>query len=164
MPVRRLLVDLALGPLVDPSATGDVLLLTTTGALPGGLAPNTLYVVRDATTDTFKLAPVTTDTNLFNVVWDTANPIVRQQLILTPGLTTHQIGATITSASTGITANAVLYNRIINANAGAPTTSNFALRGRLIEFDTENSVPTARGWVSWQLLNPTSGTLGISIA
>lgn len=37
-------------------ANGQAVRLTTTGALPGGLALNTTYWIRDATTDTFKLA------------------------------------------------------------------------------------------------------------
>jgi hypothetical protein len=143
---------------------GDVILVSTTGTLPGGLAAATLYVVRDATTDTFKVAPVTTSQNLRDVIWDPVSPLVRQQLILTPDLIRHQIGATITRSAAGITANAVLYNRILNADAGAPVTANFGLRGWLKDFDTENSVPSASGWVSWQFLKPESGILGISIS
>jgi hypothetical protein len=145
-------------------ANGDVILLSTTGTLPGGLATATLYVVRDATTDTFKLAPVTTAQNLKNVIWDTDQPIVRRQIDLMSGFAKHQLGATITRSSGGITANAVLYNRILNADAGAPKAANFGLRWRLIDFDTENSIPDARGWVHWQLLKPESGILGISIS
>lgn len=145
-------------------ANGDVILVASTTTLPGGLAAATAYVVRDATTDTFKLAAVATSLNLRDVIWDTAAPLVRQPLILTPALTKHQIGVTIARSSSGITANAVLYNRILNADAGAPATANFALRGRLMDFDTENSIPTSRGWVHWQLINPKDGILGISIA
>lgn len=145
-------------------ADGDVILVASTTTLPGGLAANTLYVVRDATTDTFKVAAVATSQNLRDVIWDTAAPLVRQQLILTPALIKHQIGATIAHSAAGITANAVLYNRVLNADAGAPVTPNFGLRARLMDFDTENSIPTARGWVSWQFLKPADGILGISIS
>lgn len=145
-------------------ADGDVILVSSTTTLPGGLAANTAYVVRDATTDTFKLAAVNTALNLRDVIWDTDAPLVRQQILLTPSLTKHQIGAVIARSASGITANAVLYNRVINADAGAPVTANFALRGRLMEFDTENSITTARGWVSWQLVKPESGVLGLSIS
>lgn len=146
-------------------ANGDVILLSTTSALPGGFAASTLYVVRDATANTFKLAAVATAQNLRDVEWDTAAPLLRQQLLLTPASIRHQIGATITRSAAGITANAVLYNRVISANAAAPKAANFGLRARLIDFDTENSVSNARGWVHWQLLKPADeSVLGISIA
>ena len=58
--------------------------------------------------------------------------------------------------------NSVLYNRIFNADASAPKTTNFGLRGTLMDFDPENTVPNARGWLSWAMLAPDSGTLGIS--
>jgi hypothetical protein len=145
-------------------ANGWVILVASTGTLPGGLAANTLYVVRDVTTDTFRVAAVTTAQNLRDIVWDTANPIVNERIILTPGLTTHSYAATISRSGTAITANAIVDNTIIAANAAAPSTPNFAIRGRLINFDTQNSVPEARGWVFWQMVAPQSGALGISIS
>jgi len=63
-----------------------------------------------------------------------------------------------------LTCDRILYGGLENANAAAPTTANFALRARLIEFDTEDSIPTARGWVAYQLTKPASGALQASIA
>jgi len=109
--------------------------------------------------------PSTTETNLLNVVWDTANPILKQRLILTPTATICYAGCNVyRSASGAITCNRIRYGGLENANAAAPTTANFALRARLIEFDTENSIPTARGWVAYQLVKPASGDLQASIS
>lgn len=114
-------------------------------------------------------APSETDgnpeVNLLNVVWDTANPILKQRLILTPVSTICYAGVNVYRSTLGtITCDRLLYGGLENANAVAPASANFALRARLIEFDTENSVPTARGWVAYQLLKPSSGDLQASIA
>ncbi len=102
--------------------------------------------------------------NLLNVVWDTANPILKQRLILTPVATLCYAGCNVYRSTLGaITCDRVLYGGHENANASAPASANFALRCRLIEFDTENNVTTARGWVTYQLVKPTSGDLQASI-
>ena len=105
------------------------------------------------------------ETNLLNVVWDTANPILKQRLILTPTATLCYAGCNVYRSKLGaITCDRSLYGGLENANAAAPASANFALRARLIEFDTENSIPTARGWVAYQLVKPASGELQASIA
>ena len=114
-------------------------------------------------------APSETDgdpeTNLLNVVWDTANPILKQRLILTPTATLCYAGCNVYRSKLGaITCDRSLYGGLENANTAAPASANFALRARLIEFDTENSIPTARGWVVYQLVKPASGELQASIA
>ena len=104
------------------------------------------------------------ETNLLNVVWDTANPVLKQRLILTPTATPCYAGCNIYRSKLGaITCDRSLYGGLENANAAAPTSANFALRARLIEFDTENSIPTARGWVAYQLVKPASGDLAATI-
>ena len=109
-------------------------------------------------------SPNTAELNLQNIVWDTVNPILRQQLILTSSQETHTFGCILTNNTTGITANALLYSQVRNANSGAPASADFALRARLIDFDTEDNAPTARGWVSYNFLAPASGTFGAVIA
>ena len=114
-------------------------------------------------------APSETDgnpeTNLLNVVWDTANPILKQRLILTPTATLCYAGCNVYRSKLGaITCDRSLYGGLENANNAAPASANFALRTRLIEFDTENSIPTARGWVAYQLAKPASGELQACIS
>jgi hypothetical protein len=105
------------------------------------------------------------ETNLLNVVWDTANPILKQRLILTPTATLCYAGCNVYRSKLGaITCDRSLYGGLENANTAAPASANFALRARLIEFDTENSIPTARGWVAYQLVKPASGELQASIS
>jgi hypothetical protein len=108
-------------------------------------------------------SPNTADTNVEAITWNVASPILRQQIILTPALITHTFGCTISNSSTGMTANALLYNQIVGANAAAPASANFALRARLIEFDTEESKTWARGWVQYSILAPKTGILGAII-
>jgi hypothetical protein len=109
--------------------------------------------------------PSATETNLLNVVWDTANPILKQRLILTPTATICYAGCNLYRSTLGaISCDRILYGGLENANAAAPGSANFALRCRLIEFDTENSIPTARGWVAYQLIKPASGDLAASIS
>ena len=110
-------------------------------------------------------SPTTTETNLLNVVWDTANPILKQRVILTPTATLCYAGCNVYRSKLGaITCDRLLYGGLENANAAAPASANFALRARLIEFDTENSEGAARGWVAYQLVKPASGDLQASIS
>jgi hypothetical protein len=107
----------------------------------------------------------TYDSNLLRVTWNTATPLVLQRILLSSALQTHGFGATITQSSGVFTANGLIYRRVVSANSAVLSTANFALRARLFNFDTKNSVPDARGWVSWALQTPDSGgTLGAVIA
>ena len=86
-------------------------------------------------------------------------------MILTPTATLCYAGCNVYRSKLGaITCDRSLYGGLENANTAAPASANFALRARLIEFDTENSIPTARGWVVYQLVKPASGELQASIA
>jgi hypothetical protein len=114
---------------------------------------------------TQETSPGTPDVNLLAVNWQTATPLVLQKLNLSSALETHGFGCTVAnSAGTTFTANGLVYKRTLSATANVQQTANFALRARLFNFDTKNSVTDARGWVNWSLLNPDNGTLGISIA
>lgn len=100
--------------------------------------------------------PATTGTNLENVVWN-ATPILSQRLILTGNRQTHSFGARIkrqlVSLADTLTLDTMCYGVWEGNDAGAPATANFALRARLINFDTENALASdARGWVSYEML------------
>ena len=97
------------------------------------------------------------------ITWDETNPLVKQRIILTQNQMVHSFGAIIANTSTGITAQGNYYGASYTAPA-APASANFVLRARLIEFDTENSVSTAKGWVSYSLQPDSYGQLGAKIA
>lgn len=100
--------------------------------------------------------------NLESLVWDTANPLVKQRIILTESEIIHAFGAIILRSAEGLTAKGVYYSNSYDATA--PDSANFVLRARLMEFDTENSIPNSRGWVSYRLLANSYGELGAKIA
>jgi hypothetical protein len=90
--------------------------------------------------------PATTSVNLENVTWNIATPLLSQRLILGDVIQAHAFGCAIARAISGITATRSLYGASDAAGA-APATANFALRARLIQWDTENSVTGAKGLV-----------------
>jgi hypothetical protein len=99
--------------------------------------------------------PATTGSNLQNIVWDTTTPLLSQRLILTPLLVTRTFGVRIKNDSSGITADYMKNGVWTGNNAAAPASANFALRARLINFDTENDkAADARGWVTYQVTGP----------
>lgn len=105
--------------------------------------------------------PSTTGTNLENIVW-TAAPLLSQRLILTQNRQTHSFGARIKRALASsvdtITADTLLYGVWEGADALAPATANFALRARLLQFDTENALASdAKGWVAYELIGADKG-------
>ena len=95
-------------------------------------------------------APSPVGLNLQNVVWATATPILSQGLILDAVSITHNFGAQIAvnAAGTVLTAQRNLYG-VWTGGAPAPATANFALRARLIQFDTEDAVARPKGVVSY---------------
>ena len=100
--------------------------------------------------------PSTTATNLQNIVWDAA-PILSQRLILTGNRQTHSFGARIkrslVSLADTFTLDTLLYGVWEGNNSAAPSSANFALRARLIQFDTENALAAdARGWIVSEII------------
>ncbi len=100
--------------------------------------------------------PATTGTNLENVVWS-ATPILSQRLILTGNRQTHSFGTRIkrqlVSLADTLSLDTMCYGVWEGNDAAAPATANFALRARLINFDTENALAAdARGWVAYEML------------
>lgn len=138
-------------------ADDDVVRMTNSGgALPGGLAAATDYVVRDKTTDTFKVALLQTATNLKDVEWN-ATPLLDQRIVIMDTAQVHKYGCQIArTAADEIEALARLYEAS-EAGGVAPASANFALRARLIDFDTENSITGAKGLVFYE----STGVAGI---
>lgn len=97
-------------------------------------------------------SPATTGVNLKDVEWNTA-PILQQRLILTSDPTVHTFGCRITrsiqvvnaQAQDTLTSTRILYGG--EEGASGPTTASFALRARLVRFDTEDSQSDPRGFV-----------------
>ncbi len=97
-------------------------------------------------------SPATTAENLQDIVWN-ATPLLSQRLILGDNKVTHRFGVQVIRAANGVlAANKVLYG--FSTAAGAiPASADLALRARLINFDTENSVTNAKGLVFLALLD-----------
>jgi len=100
--------------------------------------------------------PSTTAANLENVEWE-PDPILSQRLILTQNRQTHGFGARIdrklVASVDTISLDVMEYGVWEGNNAAAPTTANFALRARLVDFDTENALASdARGHVAYEII------------
>jgi hypothetical protein len=94
------------------------------------------------------------------VVWDTT-AILSQRLIITGNRQTHSFGARIkrelVSLVDTIKLDTMLYGVWEGNDAAAPATANFALRARLINFDTENALATdAKGSVVYEIIGASS--------
>lgn len=109
------------------------------------------------------VSPATTGPNLQDVLWN-ATPILRERLVLTQELVTHTFGTRIKNTLDGMVCDVQNYGLWTGNNAAAPAGPNFALRARLIAFDTENSRPDARGWVVYRLAGVSSGEAAAKLA
>jgi len=97
-------------------------------------------------------SPATTGVNLKNVEWNTS-PILQQRIILTSDPAVHTFGCRITrsiqvlnaQAQDTLTSTRILYGG--EEGSSGPTSANFALRARLICFDTEDYQTDPRGFV-----------------
>jgi hypothetical protein len=97
--------------------------------------------------------------NLKDVVWS-ATPILEQQLILSAIPEPAQFGAIIRrSLSNAMTADRIVYATAEAANAGAPSTANFVVRGYLDRFDTVDTVVNPKGAI-WEF--PSAGSAKIA--
>jgi hypothetical protein len=102
-------------------------------------------------------SPSTVATNLQSVSWNTATPMLAQQVILTNVGVTHSFGVSVSLAADGttFTAKTNLYG-IWYGGATAPSSGNFAIRARLVQFDTEDGVTNAKGTVYCAVTNGTA--------
>lgn len=112
-------------------------------------------------------APLPTGANLKEIVWN-ATPILEQRIIVTPVASTHRLGCRITRTGAETITSKKLFYGDVQAGDSAPASPNFALRARLIRFDTEDSQPDPRGFVAFAGLNrgfteETDDSLGFAI-
>lgn len=104
-----------------------------------------LFVMEKGTAPS-QSSPATTGTNLENVVWDD-EPIFSQRLILDSNLQSHGFGVRIRRLSGGFELDQQRYGVWTGNNDAVPASANFLLRGRLIQWDTENAFTDPRGFV-----------------
>jgi hypothetical protein len=98
----------------------------------------------------YQTDPAGTDPdNLSVVVWN-PTPILSQRLTLAPVLQKHSFGCRIRRSVEGMSCDQMRYGNWSSGDS-VPADANFVLRARLVEFDTENNTPNARGWVCYCL-------------
>jgi hypothetical protein len=91
-------------------------------------------------------APAPVAENLENIVWQ-PTPVLAQRIIVTGLKLKHHFGAAIKrSLDNVLTAERLLY-ATWQAASVAPASPSFVIRARLVQFDTENSVRGAKGYV-----------------
>lgn len=103
-------------------------------------------------------SPGTTGINLQNVNW-LPTPVLEQRLILTPVPCTHTFGIRVKRFLSG-GADTISLDRILYGSAEggtAPASANFAVRARLLRFDTENNQSDPRGFVALRGLDLQAG-------
>lgn len=122
-----------------------------------------LVVEAGEATDETVGSPDVSAEDLLSVAWDVENPLIRQRLIVQRDRIVHSFRLAIERTADELLATRYLYTTEEACNDLAPSTANFALRARLIDFDTENSATTAKGWVVMQLTAPARGELGARI-
>jgi len=109
------------------------------------------YLLRiDVGTAPSQSAPSPVDINLEDVQWVTT-PLLLQRVILSGTRSTGLFGCSIQRNTLGELHSDVMAYGAWRAAAQQPTDANFVLRTRLLEFDTENSVPNAIGTVYYSL-------------
>lgn len=100
-------------------------------------------------------APGTPGANLSDVTWS-ATPALEQRLILSGVPSAHTFGVNVhrrmVSSVDTITAERLLYGAT-EAVSTPPASANFAVRVRLIRFDTENTPSSQRGFVAYRGLD-----------
>lgn len=98
-------------------------------------------------------SPSTTDTNIDDIVWAVDEPLLTQDLLINHVATAHYFGISILRASGGMTAKKRAYSTSAAAENAAPDGFPFAIRARLVGFDTQNSVLDPRGIIALAGLN-----------
>lgn len=86
--------------------------------------------------------------NLQDYTW--LEPLLEHQIVLTDVMCSHQLGAQIWNTADGYEASRLLYDKAeACSEASLPTGSDFALRVRLANFDTQNSVADPKGYAAY---------------
>jgi hypothetical protein len=109
------------------------------------------YVLRiDVGSAPGQSTPSPTGENLENVTW-LEPPLLSQRIVLSGLKITHRFGASVRRDIQGeLHADKMAYGSWTAASV-IPPSASFALRARLISFDTENSVKGAKGTVFFAL-------------
>ena len=113
-------------------------------------------LVVEAGTSPGQTDPSPTGQNLQDVIW-LATPLLSRRIIVSGISVTHNFGVAVRRDINGTTMHAdqMAYNKWRAADA-IPTASNFTLRARLVDFDTENSVLGAKGLVYYAFTGATT--------
>jgi hypothetical protein len=94
--------------------------------------------------------PATLAGNLSAITWN-ATALLSHKIIVGPVAIPMPFGFEIARAANGdLSAQRMLYGAW-EGGAQEPASANFVVRGRLINFDTENSITAARGIISYDL-------------
>lgn len=113
------------------------------------------------------LDPNTTGPNLAAITWN-PTPILSQRIMLTVTPVTRTFGCRVKRSTGGTLTSQKIVFGAEAAGGSVPASANFALRARLIRFDTEDSISTPRGYVGIVGLDKTddetagSSSLGIA--
>jgi hypothetical protein len=93
--------------------------------------------------------PLRTGRNLDSIIWR-GTPLLEQEILVSPLSTVHRLGMkierTLEDAVDTLTATSLVYGA--TEGAVAPKSANFALRARLIRFDTEDGESDPEGFVA----------------
>jgi hypothetical protein len=115
---------------------------------------NLVIEIGTAPSDT---SPATTTENLQDVVWG-ATPLLTQRLVVTPLEQTWQFGAQILRSSSNVMTALQLKQATWSAADAAPAAPSFVLRARLVNFDTQDPITAAVGYV-WAHFAGASATI-----
>lgn len=152
---ERTLFTLPISPEMLAASHELTVLFSITLALLQNTSNAQILVVVEVGTAPQDTTPATTGANLQNIVWNTT-PLMEQRIVLTDLPIEHKFGAQVLRAADGsFTAQAMRYNAWTGA-AQIPTDPTFTIRARLVEFDTEDSIPTARGLLSYDFHSGTA--------
>lgn len=102
------------------------------------------------------VTPGPTGPNLLKVDWN-PTPLMQQRIIVTDIMMNHHFGAQVLRKSDGeLRTNKKQYS-VETAGDVIPLTPNFAIRVRLIEFDTEDNVADSTGLIYYTLTKSLAG-------
>lgn len=91
-------------------------------------------------------SPATTGTNLGAITWSDI-PILEQEIVISDESLKAIFGCRLQNKTGGIVGKGIAYG--LESSAGSvPSSNRFAIRIRLVRFDTANGKPTARGFIA----------------
>lgn len=117
-------------------------------------------------TKTRDATPGTTGKNIAGITWR-GTPILSQEIVVTPLATAHRFGIDITRSLIDSVDTLTTTRLLYGAQEGgvvSPSSSDFALRARLIRFDTENNESDPKGATAIRGFIATGGASGEGFA